>query len=652
MKREFRGVIAGWLLISCFSVAQTEISIIPRPVSLETRSDSFVLDKKVAVVCADPADEAVAAYFVASLTEQTGLSLPQKHRKPFWGRCILLTSRGADSALGDEGYELSVTGRTITITAPKPAGLFYGVQTLLQLIQEQSGGYAVPGVFIRDYPRFAWRGMHLDESRHFFGAAFVKKYIDLLALHKVNVFHWHLTDDQGWRIEIKKYPKLTEIGAWRKETMVGKNWDKFDGTPHGGFYTQQDIREIVEYARQRYVTIVPEIEMPGHGLAALASYPELSCTGGPFKVRTVWGVEPDVFCAGNDQVLAFLQDVLSEVLELFPSPFIHIGGDECPKERWHNCPKCQARISAEGLKDEHELQSWFVKHMEKYLSSKGRRLIGWDEILEGGLAPGATVMSWRGEEGGIAAAKSGHDVVMAPNSYTYFDYYQADPAEEPLAIGGFLPLEKVYSYNPTPSVLTENEQKHILGVQAQIWTEYIPNAVHVEYMAYPRGCALAEVAWTPLKNKNYEDFCRRLIPHLNRLRARNVNYRPLDPPQKIVGTWKSGQTSEKYQPMEWDLTPHLDGSGMYKIRFSYTGGTHRLDIQSAEILEDGKVIAQDTHPGITGGQTKDNTYTLEVPVFRQTAAYVLRATVRSDGGTDSNGNVYIRKNKKNTEERG
>ncbi|MCI0499877.1 MAG: family 20 glycosylhydrolase [Planctomycetales bacterium] len=526
-------ILAIWFLactLPCFS--GQDISIIPRPVSLETRSDSFVLDKKVAVVCADPADEAVAAYFVASLTEQTGLSLPQKHRKPFWGRCILLTSRGADSALGDEGYELNVAGRTITITAPKPAGLFYGVQTLLQLIQEQSGGYTIPGVFVRDYPRFAWRGMHLDESRHFFGAAFVKKYIDLLAMHKMNVFHWHIVDDQGWRLEIKKYPKLTELGAWRTGED-GVHWDyrgmRFPGKDsgeklYGGCYTQEQVKEIIAYAKERFVTIVPEIEIPGHSWAALLAYPELTCT--QTRPDAEGHHRQDAYCAGKEQTFQFLQDILDETLDLFPSEFIHVGGDEVNKAYWSQCADCKRRMEEEDLKDINELQSYIIKRMEKYLNAKGRRLIGWDEILEAGLAPNAAVMSWRGMGGGIAAAQAGHDVVMTPVDPLYFDAPQDDPRYEPTTIG-YSPntLEDVYLFEPVPPMLGAENARHVLGAQANVWTEWMFTSNRVEYMAYPRACALAEAVWTPADLKNWNDFKNRMGKHYLRLDQRGLQYR-------------------------------------------------------------------------------------------------------------------------------
>ena len=527
--------VCGLLVCVCPISAQASVAVIPQPAKIQQQSGHFSLTSDTQISVHDKTAE-LGEQLQKMLSPATGYSLSISDQSKLTNNAIQLNLDSSLKELGDEGYRLSITPKNVTIKAAQKAGIFYGMQTLRQLMPTEifkqtpveGIDWQIPCVNIEDTPRFKWRGLHLDVCRHFMPKEFVKKYIDLLAIHKMNIFHWHLTEDQGWRIEIKKYPKLTEIGAWRDETLVGHHGQQphqFDGKRHGGFYTQEDVREIVEYARQRYITVVPEIEMPGHSLAALAAYPEYSCTGGPFKVRTKWGIEPDVYCAGNDQTIAFLQDVLTEVLALFPSEFIHIGGDECPKDRWKECPKCQARIEAVGLKDEHELQSWFIHQMDTFLAERGRRLIGWDEILEGGLAPGATVMSWRGEDGGIAAAKAGHDVVMAPTTYTYFDYYQADPNEEPLAIGGFLPLEKVYGYNPIPDELTAQQAKHVLGAQGQLWTEYMKEGDRVEYMAYPRACALAEVVWTPLEKKDYENFQSRLKTHMQRLENLGVNYR-------------------------------------------------------------------------------------------------------------------------------
>jgi hexosaminidase len=402
-------------------------------------------------------------------------------------------------------------------------GLFRGTRTILQLAEQAKRDGSIPCCTITDAPRFSWRGMHLDVCRHFFPVDFVKKYIDLLARYKMNTFHWHLTDDQGWRIEIKKYPKLTETGGWRNGSEYGPYSDRtYDSTRYGGFYTQDEIRDVVAYARDRHITVVPEIEMPGHALAALASYPELSCTNGSFEVAKGWGVFDDVFCP-KEGTFTFLENVLAEVIDLFPGEYIHIGGDECPKERWKACPQCQSRMKTEGLKDEHELQSYFIRRIEKFVNSKGRKIIGWDEILEGGLAPNAAVMSWRGTEGGAAAAKQKHAVVMCPGSHCYFDHYQGDPAYEPLAIGGHTTVQKTYSYEPVPAELNPEEASYILGAQGNVWTEYITTTEQVEYMALPRMIALAEVLWSPKEKRDEVGFVRRLEEEFKALSERNVN---------------------------------------------------------------------------------------------------------------------------------
>jgi hexosaminidase len=510
------------------------LNIIPIPAEMELGKGTLKLTKDLSVQTDLKNEETkfVADFLAETLRGATDFSVPVVEKTNAASKINLrLTS---DAGIAKEGYALDVNSQGIQLSASTAAGLFYGTQTILQLLppevyesEKQNAKWAIPFVKIEDQPRFGYRGMHLDVARHFFPVEFIKKYIDIIALHKMNVLHWHLTDDQGWRIEIKKYPKLTQVSAFREQTLVGHYNDKpqkYDGKRYGGFYTQEQIKDIVEYAQERFVTIIPEIEMPGHALAVLAAYPEFSCTGGSFKVGQKWGVFDDVFCAGNDAVFTFLQDVLAEVVELFPGKYVHIGGDECPKTRWEKCEKCQARIKAEGLKDEHELQSYVIQRMEKFLASKGKRLIGWDEILEGGLAPQATVMSWRGIDGGIEAAKQGHDVIMTPTTYLYFDYYQSDPETEPLAIGGHLTLEKVYSYEPMPSELTEDEAKYILGAQANVWTEYMKTSDYVEYMALPRMTALAEIVWSPKEKKNWKDFQRRLVAQFKRFDALNINY--------------------------------------------------------------------------------------------------------------------------------
>lgn len=484
------------MLIGGSIAAANATAIVPRPTTLETRPGNFAIDKETLIVSEAPQLREVAAYAAQTFALPTGSRDPKSN--------VILLSLGGPESLGDEGYQLSISPGQIRITARNPAGAFYGVQTLRQLLDDVNRSF--PGVEITDMPRFKHRGLLLDVCRHFRDKEFVKRYIDLLAYHKMNVLHWHLTEDQGWRIEIKKYPKLTEIGAWRDDGKGGK---------YGGFYTQDDIREIVAYAQSRFVTVVPEIEMPGHAVAALASYPKLSCTGGPFSVATKWGVFEDVYCAGNDKVLEFNQNVLDEVLELFPSEFIHIGGDECPKKRWKACEKCQARIKREELKDEHELQSWFVRQIDKYLESKGRRLVGWDEILEGGLAPGATVQSWRGMEGAVAAATSGHDTVVSPTSHCYLDY----PYDR-------ISVERAYSFNPIPPQLTPTQTKHVLGIEGCIWAEGTPEPNDTDRQVWPRLCALSEVAWSSPDGRTWEEFSARLAPHLERLRGMGVKPGP------------------------------------------------------------------------------------------------------------------------------
>jgi len=432
-----------------------------------------------------------------------------------------------NSSMKPDEYTLYVDSMNIKIEGGTGAGVFYGIQTLIQLLPAgRTTKLSVAAVEISDQPRFSWRGMHLDVCRHFFTVKEVKKYLDYLAMYKMNVFHWHLTDDQGWRIEIKKYPKLTEIGGYRNGTLIGhysETPERYDTIRYGGFYTQDEIKDVIEYAGTRHIQIVPEIEMPGHALAALAAYPMLACTPGPFEVGKSWGVFKDVFCP-SELTFNFLQDVLAEVCELFPGKYIHIGGDECPKDRWKESSFCQELMKKEGLKDEHELQSYFVQRMGKFLQTKNKKLIGWDEILEGGIAEDATIMSWRGYAGGVTAAKQKHDVVMTPTAYCYFDYYQSASPNEPLAIGGYLPLNMVYRFEPVADVLTADESKYILGTQGNIWTEYIDTWKKLEYMAMPRMAALAEVAWTKKELKDYDGFARRLSSHTKLLSFLNVNY--------------------------------------------------------------------------------------------------------------------------------
>ena len=523
------------ILALSFAVAQqqpssgdNQISIIPQPLSIQTQSGEYKITNSTKIYIDNGNTELrkIGEMLSSQLKSQTGkiLNIVEYQTLPS-KNAIILTLKNTIDTLGDEGYSLSVNPNNIVIKANNPKGVFYGMQTLLQLIPLKNGSVyvAIPAVNILDKPRFGWRGLMLDVGRYFYSVDFLKKYFDYMAMHKLNTFHWHLTEDHGWRIEIKKYPKLTEVGAWREGTQIDRNPKNIDNNPHGGYYTQDQVREIVAYAKDRYITIVPEIEMPGHSLAALVAYPELSCTGGPFKMPVAWAIQKDVYCAGNEQTYKFLEDILSEIADLFPGQIIHIGGDECPKDRWKECPKCQAKIKAEGLKDEHELQSYFIKRIENFLLTKNKRIIGWDEILEGGLAPNAAVMSWRGVDGGISAAKQHHDVVMTPTSYTYFDYYQGEPYLEPIAIGGFLPLEKVYSYEPIPAELSKEEVSYIKGVQANVWSEFIHSPEKVEYMTFPRAAALAEIAWTKPELKNWDDFKQRMEKQYQRYENAGIN---------------------------------------------------------------------------------------------------------------------------------
>ncbi len=549
-------VILSISLIDCSSrhaslkeeQAVTELGLIPKPLKMERTAGSYTVTRETRIlVDAGNGDVmAVGRYLQQELGRGSGQALAIAENAPgapSRGAIVLAIVPASHSDQRDESYELLVTAEGVRVSARRPAGLFYGVQTLLQILPPQvyarekvsNISWVIPAVRIEDKPRFSWRGMMLDVSRHFFPKSFVKECIDIIAFHKMNTFHWHLTDDQGWRIEIKKYPKLTTVGAWRVDREQFTWNQRQPAEPgevptYGGFYTQDEIREIVAYAKSRFVTIVPEIEMPGHATAALAGYPELSCMGGPFTVRTggYWPIT-DIFCAGNDSTFTFLQNVLSEAVELFPGEFFHVGGDEANKANWKKCPKCQSRIASEHLKNEEELQSYFIRRIEKHLNAKGKRLIGWDEILEGGLAPNATVMSWRGIEGGIAAARQNHDVVMTPTSHCYFDYYQGILGE-PEAIGGDLPLEKVYSYEPLPEVLNAEEGKHVLGVQANLWSEYIAHGKHAEYMLSPRLSALAEVAWIEPGQKDYHGLLGRLKKQFARFDQMGVNYR-LAPPE-------------------------------------------------------------------------------------------------------------------------
>jgi len=524
-------IILAALLLPCLLLAQQKVSIIPQPVSIEIDKGSFIIDNTTTISFkkSDKDLKAVADFLSAGISKISGINLSQNKGK---GKKIEFKISPTEE-IGEEGYLLNVTPSEVRITANTNKGLIYGIQSLFQVIPQvrTNAILKIPSMQVKDYPRFKWRGMHLDVSRHFFTVDMVKEYIELLAYYKMNTFHWHLVDDQGWRIEIKKYPKLTEIGAWRVD-QNDKIWAKRpqakagEEPTYGGYYTQEEIKEVVKFAAARGVNIVPEIEMPGHVASAIASYPELSCSQ-KFQLPLTGGDYTNMssnYCPGNEDVFQFNEDILTEVMALFPSQYIHIGGDEVDKSSWKSCPKCQARMKTENLKTEEELQSYFIKRIEKFIVSKKRKMIGWDEILEGGLAPEAVVMSWRGEKGGIEAAKMHHEVVMTPGNPVYFDHYQAGPDGEPLAIGGMNTLRKVYDYEPIPKELPAENRKYILGAQANLWTEYITTNEGVEYMVLPRMLALAEVVWSPSAAKDWTSFNQRLKWHYRGFQQRGLHY--------------------------------------------------------------------------------------------------------------------------------
>ena len=536
-------LLSPFLFISVLSFAQTinDINVVPQPVEIKILNGDFLLTPKTIILSVDPS---LADLLNSYLKNFYGFTLSINKPKKNNSNYISFTSIHAEAKYPDEGYGLRIQKNNIEISSKPGIGSIYGIQTLLQLLppvkhNPKSTSYKLPQLFINDYPRFPYRGMHLDVGRHFFPPSFIKKYLDYLAYHKFNTFHWHLTEDQGWRIEIKKYPKLTSVGGYRNGTIIGRNPGKGnDSLRYGGFYTQEEIKDIVQYAADRYITIIPEIEMPGHSSAAIAAYPQLSCFpdeatvpakgtawAGPRigkQVQQAWGVFEDVFCP-SEYTFHFLEDVLDEVMQLFPSKYIHIGGDECPKVSWKRSSFCQQLMKEKGLKDEHELQSYFIRRIEKYVNSKGRNIIGWDEILEGGLAPNASVMSWRGEQGGVEAAKQKHNVVMTPEPYMYFNFSQSTH-EDSLTYGQYTPVEKVYGYDPIPKALTGEQSKYILGAQGNLWSEYINNPKVAEYMIFPRMSALSEVLWTPKEQQNWKVFEKKLPALFKRYEQWGASY--------------------------------------------------------------------------------------------------------------------------------
>ncbi|QHS63680.1 beta-N-acetylhexosaminidase [Chitinophaga agri] len=556
--------------------AQSNYSIIPKPASVQPASGRFELGRQTVLVAQTDAARKNADLFNEFLWNRYGIKLTIS--REISGRAIILEDQG--DAAAPEAYNLAVTPERIMIRGGS-AGCFYGLQSVLQLIEEQNGGLSVPAVTVADKPEFGYRGVMIDVARHFFSLDEMKKIVDLMAYFKFNRLHWHLTDDQGWRLEIKKYPKLTQVSAWRDSSILGQYGDfkpfVYDGVKHGGYYTQEEARDLVRYAADRKITILPEIELPGHSTAVLAAYPQFGCKDTTYHVPGYWGVHYAIYCP-KEETFRFLEDVLTEVMAIFPGEYIHVGGDEVPKEHWKESSFAQNMIKKQQLKDEHELQSYFISRIEKFLNKNGRRLVGWDEILEGGLAPNATVMSWRGEKGGIAAARMGHDVIMTPNSHLYIDHYQSkNKEEEPTAIGGFLPLERVYSYHPRPDSLTAEQQQHVLGVQANLWTEYIGTNNKLEYMLFPRMLALSEVAWTARGQRNYDDFSTKRLPsRLQELEKLQVFYRI--PEAKVT----FGKNAAGMRTAE--IMPFVANSSVY-----YTVDGHKAD-QTANLYNGAIVL--------------------------------------------------------------
>jgi len=626
MKHTFALCAVLLTLLTCVLRAQQAVAtspdtafpaILPAPANMTVKTGTFTLVADTVIV-ADAASAATARQLADYLRPATGWALTVVQSAPDRDKAVIELSQNKNLAsLGKEGYRLSVTPQRISIAAAGQAGVFYGVQTLRQLLparifssQKAEGvTWSAPCVIIEDKPRFVWRGLMLDSGHDFQNLPFVYRFVDLMSAHKFNVFHWHITDLGTWALEIKGRPKLLEAATRGPGVKPG-------------FYSQDEIRQVVRYAAERHITIVPEIDMPGHEPPALIAYPELDCPL-PREGR------PWQFCVGNEKTHEFLQEVLTQVVELFPGPYVHIGGDECPKDRWLKCPVCQAKMKAENLKTGEELQSHFIQRMEKFLTTKNRRLVGWDEILEGGLAPGATVMSWRGMKGGIAGAKAGHDVVMAPTEWTYFDYPDT-------------PLEKVYSFEPVPAELNDAQAAHVLGAQAQMWTDTHPSESRIDALVYPRAVALSEVVWSPKEARNYEAFEARLRQHLPRLAALGVRYKPLPGAGILVGRWGTQPTTGKPGTVEWPIEKGVTGPGVYEVTFQYEKGKSRLEMHSVKIVQDGKVLAVDKHFGFTGAGTQNNVYRVELKDLSN-APLTLRAAISTDWGPDSHGRITLEK---------
>ena len=624
--------LASLLIVLCACCAGPLVAaaalpaLCPEPAQIKEGPGAFALTEKTAIVYAPsaPEGEASAKFLAEVWRSATGLPLTVKKGAASGNGVIVLEAAAAGESLSPEGYALSVTPDRVRLAGADAAGLFYGVQTLRQLAAA-ADPKKLPCVEIADAPRFGWRGLMLDESRHFMGKAAVFKIMDGMASLKLNRFHWHLTDQPGWRLEIKKFPELTKIGA------IG---DYTDPKRPAQFYTQADVREILAYARARHILVVPEIEMPAHSDAAMRAFPNLSCTGKP----------EFMYCPGNDDAIRFLEQVLDEVCELFDSPFIHVGGDECPKNVWEKCPKCQARKAANGLKNEHELQSWMIRHFDQYLAKKNRRLIGWDEILEGGLAQGATVMSWRGVKGGQDAAGMGHDVVMSPTTHLYLDYPQTVSSDGYTYFAVQVnSCERILSFNPLEGIPAD-KQKHILGLQGNLWAETCFDGKEAQWKLFPRAAAIADRAWSPDAKVSWASFEARAPEICARLKALGLHVAPYGEPAwyKPLAAWKSGEPSETWAFRDWDITKGFKDAGDYKVRFIYTSGKHQLQFRNVSLLENGAEIGKQVQQGAAGANPASFDYTFKLPAAAKPGAvYTLRAEIRSDGGNDSNGTICV-----------
>ncbi len=630
--------------------------IVPKPVSVVEKAYGNYQITPATLISYDetlPGAKETARYAAQTLAPALGYTLTVKPGAQETG----IIFKKAETDMPAEGYTLDSTTGAVVITAATRAGAFYGFQTLRQLLPVEIFGktaskttrWYIPQVTIADAPRFPWRGMHMDPCRHWFDKQITKDMIDVMAAHKMNTLHWHLTDDQGWRLEIKKYPRLTEVGSIRLNSATMWKRNEPDGIPYGPyFFTQDDAREIVAYAAERNITVVPEIELPGHAMAALSAYPELSCfgkfqNGKPFTPRWAAGVDPDIFCAGNDKTIQFLEDVFDEVLAIFPSKIIHAGGDEAPKVRWKACPKCQQRMKDNNLANEHQLQGWMFNHFDRYLASKGRRIMGWTEVLDGGnLTEKATVMSWLGLGGALKAVEGNRQVVMVPHGVLYIDYGQLPRHLDPYEyLAGMNSIDRVYAYNPTAGI-PEDKQHLIIGAQGNNWSENTWGREDLEWKMWPRGSAIAELCWTPQELRNYDSFIAGMnAAHMRRLKAMGLNNAPLPP--AAVAKWKPADVSTAWAPKTWDVTRAVTGPGTWIVTFAYTGGANRLDMKDVALLVNGKPASGDAHEGFTGGTNKANVYTLTLTELPAGAKVTLQAAIRADGGSDSSGGIFIEK---------